>query len=234
MDPESIERAKIAAARLAISQNIHDGVIIGVGSGSTIVYAVHELAALVLKNNWKIMCIPTSYQAKNLIIDNKLPLGSLDQYPELDIAIDGTDEITLDLNLIKGGGGCLVQEKIVADNAKKVIIIADWRKVSSLLGEYWIKGVPIEIIPEVRVPITQKLKNLGGEVKLRKGIAKIGPLITDNGNFILDVNFGIIENPEKLACQLKVLTGVIDSGLFVKMVSKAYIGQENGQVKVIE
>ena len=233
MDPESIERAKLEAARIAVNENLHDGMIIGVGSGSTVIYAVRELAALVLKNNWKVVCIPTSYQATKLIVDNKLPLGSLDRFPIIDVAIDGADEITPDLNVIKGGGGCLVQEKIVADNAKEFIIIADWRKFSSQLGEYWIKGIPIEVIPEAQVPLTQKLEKLGGKVKLREGIAKIGPLITDNGNFILDVNFGKIENPEKLSYQLKSLTGVIDSGLFIKMVSKAYIGQKNGQVKII-
>ncbi len=233
MNPESVERAKREAAKLAVKENLRDNVIIGVGSGSTIIYVVRELAALVAKNSWNITCIPTSYQAKKLIIDEGLPLGSLDQFPVLDLAIDGADEITSDLNVIKGGGGCLVQEKIVAESAKKLIIIADWQKNSSQLGEYWVQGVPVEIIPEAHIPLVQKLEKMGGKAKLRQGLAKIGPLITDNGNFILDVDFGKISDPEKLSSQLKVLTGVVDSGLFINMVNKAYIGEKNGLVKIL-
>ncbi len=228
-----VERAKQEAAKLAVIENVHDEMIVGIGSGSTIVYAVKEIAAMVEKNDWNIVCIPTSYQAEALIINNHLPLGSLDQHPHVDVTIDGVDEITLDLTAIKGGGGCLVQEKIVADNSIKLVIIGDWKKVSMTLGESWKKGVPIEIIAKAQIPLTQRLKEMGGKVKLREGKAKIGPLITDNGNFILDVNFGKIIDPKKLSTKLKSMIGVVDSGLFVNMVDKAYIGQEDGTVKIL-
>jgi ribose 5-phosphate isomerase A len=233
LDQNLVEQAKKAAAMLAVKETVKNNMVIGVGSGSTIIYAVRELASLVSKNGWQIVCIPTSYQAKGLIFDHKLPLGSLDQYPVLDVAIDGADEITSELNVIKGGGGCLVQEKIVGINAKNLIIIADWRKVSTHLGKNWTQGVPVEIIPEAQLPLILKFEKMGGKAALRQGISKIGPLVTDNGNFILDVDFGKINNPEKLSSQIKSLTGVIDSGLFINMVKKAYIGQKDGRVEII-
>ena len=233
MDSKRIEQAKKAAASLAVKETVKNNMIVGVGSGSTVIYAVRELASLVNRKSWTVVCIPTSFQAKDLIIDHKLPLGSLDQHPTLDIAIDGADEITRDLSVIKGGGGCLVQEKIVGINAHELIIIADWRKVSPYLGKNWTKGVPIEIIPEAKLPLILKLQKMGGKAILRQAIAKLGPVITDNGNLILDVDFGLIKDPEKVSSQLKLLTGVVDSGLFVNMVTKAYIGQEDGKVEII-
>ncbi len=234
MNPNDIERAKNAAAVLAVRENLRNNMILGIGSGSTIIGAVREIANIVNSNNWNIICVPTSYQAKSLITEKNLFLGSLDQYPELDLAIDGVDEITYNLEAIKGGGGCLVQEKIIATCAKRVIAIGDWRKISNQLGENWKKGVPVEIIPEAQVPLTHRLEKMGGKAKLREGKAKIGPLITDNGNFILDVDFGKISDPEKLDSQLKSLTGVVDSGLFIKIIDKVYIGLKDGNVEILD
>jgi ribose 5-phosphate isomerase A len=233
MDKEDTERAKKVAAELAVKENIQKDMILGIGSGSTIVHAVKALKNMNDKIKSTLICIPTSYQSKQLIIEHGLKIGSLDQYSEIHLAIDGADEIDNDLNLIKGGGGCLVQEKIVAANSQSFIIIADWSKVSSNLGDKWTSGIPIEIIPEAHMPLMKKLIDLGGTPILRNAKVKMGPIITDNGNFILDVNFGRITNPIELHYQLKSLIGVVDSGLFVEMTTKAYIGQADGTVQTL-
>ncbi|MFX1237649.1 MAG: ribose 5-phosphate isomerase A [Promethearchaeota archaeon] len=233
MSNELIEEGKKKAAIKAVEENIEANMILGIGSGSTVIYAVEKIARLNMENNLNLKCIPTSFQSYQLIIKNNLDLVSLDQFPEIDLDIDGADEIDKHLNLIKGGGGCLVQEKIVASCSKKLVIVADFRKNSTILGENWKKGVPIEVIPIAYIPLIKKFQQLGGKPILRMAKEKAGPLITDNGNFILDVDFGTIENPEGLNDLILKIPGVVDTGLFIKMASKAYIGQKNGEVLVL-
>ena len=234
MNDMLIEQGKKNAALKAIDDNIKKDLIIGIGSGSTVVYAVNRIGELNKKSNLNLICIPSSFQARQLILENDLKLGSLDRYPEVDIDFDGADEIDQNLNLIKGGGGCLVQEKILAFNSKKLIIIADYRKNSVNLGENWKKGIPIEVIPTAYVPLMKKFSIMEGKPVLRMAQAKAGPLITDNNNFIIDVDFGIIKNPQELNLKLLTLPGVVDTGLFLNMTTKAYIGQENGNVLVLD
>lgn len=230
MSENLIEEGKKNAAIKAVEDHIKSGMVLGIGSGSTVVYAVEKIAELNEENNLKLKCIPTSFQSYQLIVENGLTLVSLDQYPELDLDIDGADEIDKNLNLIKGGGGCLVQEKIVASNSKKLVIVADFRKNSENLGEKWKRGIPIEVIPISYVPIMKKLEKLGGTPVLRMAQAKAGPLVSDNGNFIIDVNFGVIMDPGKLNLSLLTIPGIVDTGLFIGMTSKAYIGLEDGKV----
>ena len=234
MSDELVELGKKNAAYRAVEENVKNGMILGIGSGSTVVYAVEKLKTLISEKRMSVKCIPTSFQSYQLIVENGLSLGALNQYPSIDLDLDGADEIDLDLNLIKGGGGCLVQEKIVASNSKRLIIIADFRKKSKNLGENWKKGVPIEVIPLAYVPIIEKLKKLGANPKLRMAQAKAGPLITDNGNFIIDADFGIIKSPNDINGAILKIPGVVDTGLFVGMTEKAYIGQEDGTVLVLE
>ena len=234
MSDKSVELGKKNAAYRAVEENIKNGMIIGIGSGSTVVYAVGKLKMLISEKKLSVKCIPTSFQSYQLIVEKGLNLGSLDQYPNIDLDLDGADEIDEELNLIKGGGGCLVQEKIVASNSKRLIIIADFRKKSKKLGENWKKGVPIEVIPLAYVPIIEKLKELGANPKLRMAQAKAGPLITDNGNFIIDADFGVIKSPKEINDAILKIPGVVDTGLFVGMTEKAYIGQEDGTVLVLE
>lgn len=234
MSEKLIELGKKAAAEKAVEENVKPNMILGIGSGSTVVYAVNKIAEMNKEKDLNLKCIPTSYQSYKLIIENGLNLVSLDQFPVIDLDIDGADEIDKNLNLIKGGGGCLVQEKIVASNSKKFIIIADFRKVSKNLGENWKKGVPIEVIPMAHVPITRKLEELGGKPVLRMAQSKSGPLITDNGNFIIDVDFGIINNPSELNDKILPIPGVVDTGLFLNMAFKAYIGQEDGKIVILK
>jgi ribose 5-phosphate isomerase A len=234
MSENLIELGKKNAAEKAVEENVKKNMVLGIGSGSTVVYAVKKIAELNKENNLNLKCIPTSFQSYQLIVENGLNLVSLDQYPEIDLDIDGTDEIDKDLNLIKGGGGCLVQEKIIASNSKKLIIVADFRKNSTNLGENWKKGIPIEVIPMAYVPIMKKLNKLKGKPILRMAQSKAGPLITDNGNFIIDVDFGIIKNPSELNKKILFIPGVIETGLFLNMTSKAYIGQKDGKILILQ
>lgn len=230
MSSELIEKGKKEAAIKAVDENLKENMVVGIGSGSTVVYAVERIAELNKEKDLNLKCIPTSFQAYQLIIENGLKLVSLDQYPEIDLDIDGADDIDKDLNLIKGGGGCLVQEKIVASNSKKFVVIADFRKNSQKLGEGYKKGVPIEVISQAYVPIMKKLEKLGGEPVLRMAVSKAGPLVSDNGNFIIDADFGIIDNPSELHNKIIVIPGVVDTGLFINMAERAYIGLEDGTV----
>ncbi len=233
MIEDPIEIGKKNAAFKAVEENVKKGMILGIGSGSTVVYAVIKIAEINKADDLNVKCIPTSFQAHQLIIENGLPLVTLDQYPEVDLDIDGADEIDKALNLIKGGGGCLVQEKIVASSSKRLVIIADYRKKSEKLGENWNKGVPVEVIPFGYVPILKKLEKLEGRPKLRMAQAKAGPLVTDNGNFIIDVDFGAIDNPSDINLKILQIPGVVDTGFFIGMTYKAYIGQKDGKVIVL-
>ncbi len=233
MSENLVELGKKTAAEKAVEENVKSNMILGIGSGSTVVYAVKKIAELNREKDLNLKCIPTSFQSYQLIIENGLNLVSLDQYPEIDLDIDGADEIDANLNLIKGGGGCLLQEKIIASNSEKLVIVVDFRKNSEKLGQNWKKGVPIEVIPIAYVPIMKKMEKLGGKPSLRMAQSKAGPLITDNGNFIIDVDFGIIDNPSELNQKILLIPGVVETGLFLNMTSKAYIGQKDGNVLIL-
>ena len=233
MKKNAVDSAKKAAAMLAVEENVKKDMILGIGSGSTIVYVVEKISEFLNTEKSSIICIPTSFQSQDLILRNGLKMATLDQYPDINLALDGADEIDSDLNLIKGGGGCLVQERIVAASAQELVIVADWTKSSSVLGEKWLNGVPVEIIPQAQRFLHKKFREIGGEPKLRQSVAKLGPLITDNGNFIIDVNFGKIHSPKELHSQLVELPGVVDTGIFVNMTSKAYIGQKDKEVLIL-
>jgi len=229
----SIDQAKKIAACRAVGEYVKNNMVVGVGSGSTVVYVVERLVKKIQDENLDIVCVATSFQSSQLIIEGGLKLGDLRRYPEIDVAIDGADEVDAHLDLIKGGGACQLQEKITAFNSKKLIVVADHRKDSQILGEKWKKGVPIEVIPLAYVPISKYICNkLNGKPILRMGVNKAGPVVTDNGNFILDVDFGLIQDPGKLLGDVNSIPGVVETGLFVNMCEKAYFGQEDGSVVV--
>eukprot|EP01112_Ceratiomyxa_fruticulosa_P022966 TRINITY_DN858_c0_g1_i1.p1 TRINITY_DN858_c0_g1~~TRINITY_DN858_c0_g1_i1.p1 ORF type:complete len:212 (+),score=39.48 TRINITY_DN858_c0_g1_i1:167-802(+) len=203
---------------------------IGVGSGSTIVYAIERILERIKTEGLKVTCVPTSFQSEQLLIDGGVIPSTLNITPSLDVTIDGADEVDADMNCIKGGGGCQTLEKLVASCSKKLVIVADSRKDSSKLGEKWKKGVPLEVLAVARVPVSKKIEALGGKPVLRMAVKKAGPVITDNGNIILDCDFGVIENPQRLEQQLCMITGVVETGLFINMAQMAYFGQDNGTV----
>ncbi|KAK6455797.1 ribose-5-phosphate isomerase [Scheffersomyces xylosifermentans] len=228
-----VEQAKKAAAYQAVDENFPaTAKVVGIGSGSTVVYVAERIGQLSNKDSF--VCIPTGFQSKQLIIDNGLQLGAIEQFPEIDIAFDGADEVDPALNLIKGGGACLFQEKLVAVSAKKFVVVADYRKKSDSLGIQWTQGVPIEIVPNSYAKVIPDLKKLGAKtVNIRQGgSAKAGPVITDNNNFLLDADFGAIKDPKALHDQIKALVGVVETGLFTEMASKSYFGEQDGKVNV--
>lgn len=230
-----VDQAKKAAAFKAVDENFpKEAKVVGVGSGSTVVFVAERLGQLPNKDQF--VCIPTGFQSKQLIIDNGLKLGTIEQFPKVDIAFDGADEVDGQLNLIKGGGACLFQEKLVAEAASKFIVVADFRKKSTALGLQWTKGVPIEIVPNSYAKVTLDLQALGAKaVVLRQGgAAKAGPVITDNNNFLLDADFGEIADPAALHTKVKGLVGVVETGLFTGMAAKAYFGEETGEVSLWE
>ncbi|XP_014211333.1 ribose-5-phosphate isomerase [Copidosoma floridanum] len=233
MSKISLESAKKVAAHRAVDEYVKDNNVIGIGSGSTIVYAVQRLAERVKEENLNVVCVPTSFQARQLIINNHLTLGDLETHPKLDCTIDGADEVDCDLNLIKGGGGCLLQEKIIASCTKTFIVIADYTKNSQRLGEQYKKGLPIEVVPMAYVPIMRKIEDeFGGEVELRMAKAKAGPVVTDNGNFILDWHFPDKETDwPSINQRLLLIPGLLETGLFVKMAQKVFFGMPDGSVK---
>jgi len=229
----SLEDAKRIAAESAVDDWVREGTRVGIGSGSTIVYAVKHLANKFKSSAGNIICIPTSFQARQLILENNLILGDLDRYPTLDVAIDGADEVDKNMVLIKGGGGCMLQEKVVASCAKKFIVIADHTKNSNNLGDQYKKGIPIETLPMAYVPVQNKITSqFGGTCNLRMAKSKAGPCVTDNGNFILDWHFPANEqNWDEINRQLLCIPGVVETGLFVNMATKVYFGMPDGTVK---
>lgn len=198
-------------------------------------YAVERLAERVRQEDLKVLCIPTSFQARQLIIDHELTLSDLEITPELDVAVDGADEADGALTLIKGGGGCLLQEKVVAAAAKEFVVIADYRKKSSQLGEQWQRGVPIEVVGMAYKPVIASIhRQLGGKAVLRQAKAKAGPVVTDNGNLLLDWHFeGPQKDWDKINTTLKMIPGVVETGLFVRMAKCAYFGMADGSVSEV-
>jgi ribose 5-phosphate isomerase A len=168
-----------------------------------------------------------------MIIENGLTLTDLSRNPVIDIAFDGADEIDDHLNCLKSTGGVHTQEKIVASNAKKWYFFGDASKKSSKLGEKYRGGVAIEVIPMVYVPILNKIRALGAKAELRLAKSKAGPVVTDHGNFIIDADFGTIEEPTKLAQSIISIPGVVEHSLFCGMCVQAYIGNPDGTVTII-
>ncbi|KAJ8327402.1 hypothetical protein BDV3_000487 [Batrachochytrium dendrobatidis] len=235
MSADLVEQAKQLASFRAIDERVSTSTkVIGIGSGSTIVYAVQRLAERFKQESLPIQaCIATSFQAQQLILEAGLPLGTLNQYPLIDVAFDGADEIDTSLNCIKGGGACHLQEKLVASNAKLFYLVADHRKDSKVLGTQWKQGVPIEVTPMVYVAVMQKIKTMGGKPTLRMAAKKAGPVVTDNGNFVIDADFGEICDPAALNVQLIGVPGIVETGLFCNMVNGVYFGLPDGTVKAV-
>ncbi|WP_377865451.1 ribose 5-phosphate isomerase A [Bacillus sp. R86525] len=202
---------------------VKDGMTIGLGTGSTVYWTIQKLGHRV-QEGLSIQAVPTSKETKVLAKQLSIPLISLNEIDILDLTIDGADEINSNLQLIKGGGGALLREKIVASSSKELIIIADESKLVSHLGVF---PLPIEIIPFSWKQTEKRMQALGCETRLR--MKDGGPFITDNGNLIIDSIFpNKILNPNDTHTKLKMITGVVETGLFINMTSKAIIGTKSG------
>jgi len=229
---DSIQEAKRNAALSAV-KHVNDGFIVGLGSGSTAAFAIEALGERVKLENLHVMGIPTSYQAFLLAVECGIPITTLDEHPEVDLTIDGADQVTPELFLIKGMGAALAREKIVAAASKLNIIIADEQKKVKLLGEKG-QSVPVEVLPFAISLAKRKIMANGGKPVLREGKGKLGPTITDNGNAILDSYFGEILNPAELEVKVKMVPGVVETGFFVGLTDLVYIGKAAGSVEKIK
>jgi len=224
------EDAKRRAASEAV-KNLRDGWVIGLGSGSTVAYAIREIGRKVRDGELSILGVPASYKTFLLAVECGVPITSLHEHSRLDLTIDGADQIDEELNLIKGMGGALTREKIIASASDSLIIIADETKLTRSLGID--QPIPVEVMPFALPLVTSRIKMMGGRPELRERMDGSGPYVTDNGNFIVDVDFGIIEDPKSLDAELKRIPGVIETGLFIGMADKAYIGTKTG-VKTLQ
>ena len=220
--------AKKRAAMRAV-KHIENGMIVGLGSGTTVSFALKFIGELIAADElYDIYGVPTSIQTAFEAIKAKIPLTTLDEHPQLDLGIDGADQLDVKLNAIKGGGGALMREKIVASACKEYILIADESKLTDVLGTN--KVVPIEIHPFGVTPALKSVEKLGAKVSLRQSSGKLGPLVTDNGNYIIDADFGPIADPWWLNRELHAIPGIIETGMFLGYAHIAYVGG-HGSVK---
>ncbi len=208
-DPKTLDLEKAAAARASL-RFVRDGMTLGLGTGSTAAHVVRFLGEQV-RAGLKIRGIPTSVHTGELAASLGIPLTTLDECQEIDVDIDGADEFDPQLNLIKGGGGALLREKIIASASRQVVIIADSSKQVAVLGKF---PLPVEVIPFAQPLMAKRIAALGATVKVRKD-AKGNTFITDEGHHILDCSFGRIPDPPALARKLSDMPGVVEHGLFI-------------------
>jgi ribose 5-phosphate isomerase A len=216
------EQLKEIAAKKAVDY-IEDGMILGLGTGSTVKYALKEIARRV-EEGLSIKGIPTSQKTRKIATRYNIPLTTLSGQPEIDLTIDGADEVDQNLNLIKGGGGALTREKIIAYNSKRVIIIVDDSKVVKSLGIDF--PLPVEVIKYEWQATKKALEKFDCEITFRKIMDE--SYITDNGNFILDCEFERIANPEQLENDINMIPGVVENGLFIGLVDQVIVGGKQG------
>ena len=218
------EKRLAANASLAF---VKDGDVVGLGTGSTSAIAIEMLAEKV-KAGLRIVGIPTSQRSKQLAESLGIPLTTLDEVQEIDVDIDGADEVDLQLRLIKGGGGALLREKVVASAARQFVVIADSSKQVAVLGAF---PLPVEVIPFAEAVITRRVQALGATASLRR-YAYGNPFTTDEGHHILDCHFGAIPDPESLARTLNEIPGVVEHGLFINMANIVIMGKGDEVVEL--
>lgn len=214
---EALTAAKRAAGYQAADM-VEDGMVIGLGTGSTVFYAIERLSGRV-REGLEISGVPTSYQTARRAHEYGIPLTTLDEEPVLDLAVDGADQVDMHLRLIKGRGAALTREKCVAAAAFRFVVIIDEPKLVACLSA----PVPVEVIPFAIRPVMTHLENLGCVPVLREGIRKDGPVLTDNGNFVVDCGFAHIDHPEELEKSIKMINGVVESGLFCGFPAKTTV-----------
>ena len=219
------DELKQKAAHRAV-EVIESGMIVGLGTGSTTSFAVIRIAERIKSGDLAdIVGIPTSIRTEHQARELNIPLATLDAQPEIDVTIDGADEVDPELNLIKGGGGALLREKVVAQASRTNIIIVDESKLSDCLGTQW--ALPVEVIPFAAETETRFLESLGAAVSMRRD-DRGQPYQTDQHNYILDANFGAMSDPTALASRLNERAGVIEHGLFLGLASEVIVAAEDG------
>ena len=218
MNQSDREAAKRRAGESAAAQ-VEDGTVVGLGSGSTAAHAVRALGREV-DAGLDIRGVPTSFQAREIAIEVGIPLVTLEE-ADVELAIDGADQFA-DSDLLKGGGGAHAREKIVDAAADRLLVVADPTKEVDVLDD----PVPVEVLPDARSTVADAVRRLGGQPELRQADRKSGPVVSDNGNLVLDCDFGAMPDPAGLAADLSALPGVVEHGLFVDFGDEIHVGTE--------
>ncbi|TNC19397.1 ribose-5-phosphate isomerase RpiA [Amycolatopsis alkalitolerans] len=235
MEPKTgLDRAKRAAGVKAAERYCTGGMKLGLGSGTTAHWFVRALAERV-RDGLDVVGVPTSTATRDLALELGIPLADLDAFPELDLTVDGADEIDRHGDMIKGGGACLLWEKIVARASRRVVIVADDAKIVDRLGAF---PLPIEVLPfgwlSCRGLIHDLLTSFGyDDLAIERRTRDGNPVITDSGNYILDVDLGGIGNPATLAMQFNQIPGVIENGLFVGIAHEVVVGNADNTADVL-
>lgn len=203
---------------------VKDGQVVGLGTGSTTHYFIERLGEMIKEEEMEILGIPTSYQSLFLARESGITVTTLDEH-RIDLAVDGADEVDLQLNLIKGGGAAHTLEKIVDSSADKFVVIVDDSKLVNELGAF---PVPVEVIPQAFRVVNEYLESLGGKPLIRMAERKDGPVITDNGNFVVDSQFDKILEPEVLEVHINSIPGVVENGIFTGIVDEVLVGTPQG------
>lgn len=221
MDPITLMKQEVGRAA---AQRVQSHTIVGLGTGSTTAYAIQFIGARLQSGELEdIKGVPTSFQARVLAKKYGIPLTTLDEVDQIHIAIDGADEVDPQKNLIKGGGAAHTQEKIVDSLADQFIVVVDSGKLVDHLGSTFL--LPVEVLPMAVTPVMKAISQLGGKPELRMGVKKAGPVVTDQGNLVVDVKFDRIENPAELEKTLNNLPGVLENGLFVNVADVILVGE---------
>ena len=220
-DPVTTMKQEVGRAAAA---RVKSDSIVGLGSGSTAAYAIEYIGDRLAKGEIKnVVGVPTSFQSEVLAKQFNIPLVTLDAIDHIDVAIDGADEVDPDKNLIKGGGAAHTREKVVDSLAKEFIVVVDEGKLVDKLGSTFL--LPVEVIPMAVAPVMRSLKELGGKPELRMGVKKAGPVVTDQGNLVIDVKFDHIKNPAEMEKAINNLPGVLENGIFVGVADIIMVGK---------
>jgi ribose 5-phosphate isomerase A len=218
---------KVLAAREAVRE-VRDGMVVGLGTGSTAACFIRELGEKV-RLGLRLSAIPTSESSRRLAQELGIALTTFAEHPVIDLTVDGADEVTPELDLMKGLGGALVREKVVAHASKRVVIIVDEAKLVDRLGSRAV--IPVEVIPFSADLVILKLQELGGTAAVRQKAGR--PFVSDNGNTIVDWAHGVVENPMKMEKRIKSITGVVDSGIFAGVAHRV-ISAGAGGIRILD
>lgn len=228
-DPVKLMKQQVGKAA---ADRVQSGSIVGLGTGSTTAFAIQFLGERLKSGELQdIKGIPTSFQASVLAKQYGIPLTTLDEVDRIDIAIDGADEVDPQHNLIKGGGAAHTREKVVDSLAEQFIVVVDSSKLVDRLGSTF--AVPVEVLPMAIAPVMRAVEALGGKPELRMGVKKDGPVITDQGNMVLDVQFDQIADPAELEKTLNNIPGVLENGLFVGVADLILVGEIHNDQPVV-
>jgi ribose 5-phosphate isomerase A len=225
------DQMKQAVAAAAVEQ-IQNGMVVGLGSGSTAALMIRGLGEKLQRGELEnITGVTTSFQGEVLAAELGIPLKSLNAISRIDLAIDGADEVDPHFQLIKGGGACHVQEKLVARRAERFVVVVDATKLVDTLNLGFL--LPVEVLPGAWRQVQSQLAELGGRAELRMAVRKAGPVVTDQGNLVLDVAFaGGIQDPGRLEMAINNLPGVLENGLFVNLTDQVLVGEVRDGVAV--